>query len=90
MKTSKLLLLTFIGLLFSIMTVSLDLHERGSLLPVEELPTAVKSCLQKYFPNKDVAYSKMKDEFIKTTYEMSKNNYKQEFYTDGLMTDYDY
>ena len=32
----------------------------------------------------------MKDEFIKTTYEMSKNNYKQEFYTDGLMTDYDY
>ena len=91
MKTSKLILITFVGLIFSIMTVTLDLHEKEHLLPIEELPTAVKSCLHKYFPNKDVAYSKMKDEFIKTTYEMGKNNYYgNEFYTDGVVTDFDY
>jgi hypothetical protein len=33
----------------------------------------------------------MKDEFIKTTYEMGKNNYYgNEFYTDGVVTDFDY
>ena len=91
MKTSKLHLIKFVEMILSIMTVTINLHEQGHLLPIEELPTAVKSCLHKYFPNKDVAYSKMKDEFIKTTYEMGKNNYYgNEFYTDGVVTDFDY
>ena len=91
MKTSKLLLLTFAGLFFCIMTVTLDLNNRGQNFSIKELPAATKSCLQKYFPNNDIAYAKIKDDFVKTPYEMGKSkSYGQNFYDDGMLTYYDY
>ena len=73
MKTSKLLLLTFAGLLFCIMTVTIDLNNRGQLISFSELPTTAKSCLQKYFPNKTISYAKVKEKIVSTTYEMGQN-----------------
>ena len=91
MKTSKLLLLTFVGLLFSIMAVTIDMLDKDSFILKEQLPTAAKTYLQKHFPNRDVAYAKLKNEIIKTTYEVGYNNgYELEFNSDGMLIDIDY
>ena len=47
MKTSKLLLLTFLGLVFSIMAVTIDLIDRDSFISADQLPTAAKSSVLK-------------------------------------------
>ena len=91
MKTSKLLLLTFVGLLLSIMAVSIDLLDKDSFITKDQLPTAAKTYLHKYFPNGNVAYAKMKNDIIKTTYEVGVNNgYELEFTSDGMLFDVDY
>ena len=91
MKTSKLLLLTFVGLLLSVMTVTIDLLDRDSFISADQLPTAAKNYLHKYFPNGNVAYAKMKNDIIKTTYEVGVNNgYELEFTSDGMLLDVDY
>ena len=91
MKTSKLLLLTFVGLLLSVMTVTIDLLDRDSFISADQLPTAAKAYLHKYFPNGNVAYAKMKNDIIQTTYEVGVNNgYELEFTSDGMLLDVDY
>ena len=91
MKTSKLLLLTFIGLILSIMTVTIDLLDRDRFISADMLPTAAKTYLQKYFPNGNVAYAKIKNDIVKTTYEVGVNNgYELEFTSDGMLLDVDY
>ena len=91
MKTSKLLLLTFLGLIFSIMAVTVDLIDRDSFISADQLPTAAKTYLQKYFPDGNVAYAKIKNDIVKTTYEVGVNNgYELEFTSDGMLLDVDY
>lgn len=92
MKTSKLLLLTFLGLIFSIMAVTIDLLDRDSFVSVEQLPSAAKTYLHKYFPNKNVAYTNIKNDIIKATYEVGvSNGYELDFnYYDGMLLDMDY
>ena len=91
MKTSKLLLLTFIGLILSIMTVTIDLLDRDRCISADMLPTAAKTYLQKYFPDGNVAYAKINNDIVKTTYEVGVNNgYELEFTSDGMLLDVDY
>ena len=91
MKTSKLILITFVGLLFSILTVTIDLNNRGQLTSIKELPTAAKSCLKKYFPDQVASLGKIKKEIVKTTYEMGKENVNENmFCSDNLLTCYNY
>ncbi|MBO4819966.1 MAG: hypothetical protein J5548_00680 [Prevotella sp.] len=91
MKTSKLLLITFLGLLFSIMTVTIDLQNRGQLITINELPTAAKSCLLKYFPNKEITSNKIKNKIIRTTREVvNTNSYEQQLYGHDMLAYMDY
>lgn len=76
MKTSKLLLLTFIGLIFCVMAVTVDMLHKDITLNKDMLPTSVKTYVEKLFPNGNIAYNKVKDEFIQTSYEIgARNNY---------------
>ena len=91
MKTSKLLLLTFVGLIFSIMAVTVDLIDRDSFGSAEQLPTAAKTYFHKYFPNKNVAFTKLKNDLIKATYEVgASNNYELGFTYDEMLLGVDY
>ena len=92
MKTSKLLLLTFVGLLLSIMAVSIDLLDKDSFITKDQLPTAAKTYLHKYFPNKNVAFTNLKNDIIRATYEVgASNSYELDFnYYDGMLLDMDY
>ena len=91
MKTSNLLLLTFAGLLFCILSVVHDLNDRGQSISIQELPTAAKACFHKYFPNKEISRTAIKEEIIKTTYEMGKNNhFNQDFYNDDVLACLEY
>ena len=92
MKTSKLLLLTFLGLIFSIMAVTVDLIDRDSFISAEQLPTAAKTYFHKYFPNKNVAFTNLKNDIIRATYEVgASNSYELGFnYYDGMLLDVDY
>ena len=91
MKTSKLLLLTFIGLVLSVMTVTIDLLDRDSFISADQLPTAAKTYLHKYFPNGNVAYSNIKNDIIKATYEVgASNSYELGIGYDDMLLDMDY
>ena len=83
MKTSKLLLLTFVGLTFCITDVMLD---KNSVIPTAQMQTAAKSYFHQYFPSKDAALAKVKEEIIKTTNEISKYEGNMAFYNDDLLT----
>ena len=91
MKTSKILLLTFVGLLFCITTVVVDLNNRGQMASLQELPTAVKSYVKKYYPNMKVACANMKESIKNTAYEMAKNgSYEQGYCGNDLLAYYEY
>ena len=88
MKTSKLLLMTFAGLLFCIISVIFDSNNNGQMISINELPTATKSYMLKYFPNIDNTYAKMKDGIVKTTKEMGKKNFFEQAFDDDDMLAY--
>ena len=91
MKTSKLLLLTFVGLLFCIATVVVDLNSRGQMTSLQELPTAAKSYVKKYYPKMKVACTNMKAGIKETAYAMAKNGrYEQGYCGDDLLAYYEY
>ena len=90
MKTSKLLLLTFVGLLFCISTVVVDLNSRGQMTSLQELPTAAKSYVKKYYPKMKVAYANMKESIKNAAYEMGMNGSCEQGYGDGLLAYYEY
>ena len=74
MKTSKLLLLTFIGLLFTIMDVSVDLVNRDSFISVEQLHATAKTYVQKYISSSNEAYTMIQEDIAKANYESGANN----------------
>ena len=74
MKTSKLLILTFIGLLFTIMDVGVDLINRDSLVSAEQLHATAKAYVQKYISNSNETYTKIQEDIAKANYESGANN----------------
>ena len=91
MKTSKLLALTFVGLLFCIFSVTQDLSERGQMISIKEMPAAAKACLDRYFPHNDAAVAKIKTEIKRSFYEMGiNNNFEQELTCDNMLAYSDY
>ena len=75
MKTSKLLLLTIIGLIFCIMDVTFDKNGQDSISPTEHFCKVVKACHQKYFSDSSATLSTIKSDFINHTYKEGINNY---------------
>ena len=62
MKTSKLLLLTFIGLIFTVMDVSVDLINRDSFVSAEQLHATAKAYVQKYISSGNETYTKIQED----------------------------
>ena len=91
MKLSKLLLITIVGLLLTILDVTIDTHNRDSVISAEQLTTAAKSCLHSISHNGAIVYAKMKDDIRKVTYEEYVNNGENlAFNLQDQMLEYDY
>ena len=90
MKKSKIILATIVGLIITAMAVTVDILDQERIIPVDQLPAAAKTYVQNNFPNSNIAYAKMKNEVIKTTYEVGMTNgFELEFTSDGMLADFD-
>lgn len=77
MKLSKLLLITFAGLLFALIDVTVDTNGRNNIVSAEQLTATAKSYLHKFSHEGAVAFNKMKAEFKDATYDTYMNNGKE-------------
>ena len=90
MKKSKVILASFVGLIIAAMAVTVDILDEDRVIPEEQLPLAAKTYVQNHFPYNTIAYAKIKNEVIKTTYTVGMNNgFELEFDNQGMLTDFD-
>ena len=90
MKKSKVILASFVGLIIAAMAITIEVLDEDRMIPVEGLPTAVKTYVQNNYPNSNIAYAKKKNEIIKTTYKVGMSDgFELEFDGNGMLTDFD-
>ena len=84
MKTSKLLLITFIGLFFCIADVVVDSHDSDSFFRTEQLTQTAKSYFHKYFTDSSVSFDEIQNDITDATYQNGINNsYEKELTAMG-------
>ena len=74
MKLSKLILITFVGLIIAVMDITFDMYSRNNEVSVEQLATTAKARMHKISHKGAVAFGKVKKEIKKATYEACMNN----------------
>ena len=74
MKLSKLLLLTFFGLVLTIIDVTVDTRDRDRIISAAQLTTTAKNYLHSFSDECAVAYTKVKDGIQNATYNIYMNN----------------
>ena len=90
MKKSKIIYAAFIGLLLIAAAVTVEILDEDRIIPVDSLPTEVKTYVQNNYPNSNIAYAKKKNEIIKTTYKVGlSDGFELEFDSNGMLTDID-
>ena len=91
MKLSKLFLLTFVGLVLTIIDVTIDTRDRESIISVEQLASSAKSYMHTISHESAVAYTKMKDGIQNATYSIYMNNdEKMALNTQNQFSEFDY
>lgn len=90
MKKSKLILVAFMGVVIAMMSIVIDVLDKDQVIPADQLPLAAKNYVQDNFPGGTIAYTKVKNDLIKTSYEVKLNNgFELEFNNDGFLTDFE-
>ncbi len=90
MKKSKLILVAFMGVIIAMMSIVIDVLDKDQVIPADQLPLAAKNYVQDNFPGGTIAYAKVKNDLIKTSYEVKLNNgFELEFNNDGFLTDFE-
>lgn len=90
MKKSKLILVAFMGVVIAMMSIVIDVLDKDQVIPADQLPLAAKNYVQDNFPSGTIAYAKVKNDLIKTSYEVKLNNgFELEFNNDGFLTDFE-
>ncbi|MBP5387351.1 MAG: PepSY-like domain-containing protein [Prevotella sp.] len=90
MKKYRIILVSIIGLVIAAMAITVEVLDEDRMIPVDGLPTAVKTYVQNNYPNSNIAYAKKKNEIIKTTYKVGMSDgFELEFDGNGMLTDFD-
>ena len=90
MKKSKLILVAFMGVVIAMMSIVIDVLDKDQVIPADQLPLAAKNYVQDNFPGGTIAYAKVNNDLIKTSYEVKLNNgFELEFNNDGFLTDFE-
>ena len=77
MKLSKVLLVSFIALFFTVLDVAVDTSDRTSIISVEQLASTAKSYLHNVSNNVAIAYNNVKDDIMRANYNTNMNNGKE-------------
>ena len=77
MKLSKVLLVSFIALFFTVLDVAVDTSDRTSIISVEQLASTAKSYLHNVSSNVAIAFNNVKDDIMRANYNSNMNNGKE-------------
>ncbi len=90
MKKSKLIFVSFMGIIMAVMAVVIDVLDKDLLISANQLPLTAQNYVQDNFPGGTVAYAKLKNDIIKTSYEVKLNNgFELQFDNYGYLTGFD-
>ena len=64
----------FLAVLVCMMMQSVSSFANDMIIPVEQLPAAAKSFIQRTFPGQEISYAKVDPDFASKTYEVCLNN----------------
>ena len=91
MKLSKLILITFVGLIIAAMDITLEMYSRNNEISAEQLATTAKTYMHKIAHEGAVAFGKVKKEIKIAAYEACMNNDNMLAYNmDDQLLGYDY
>ncbi len=91
MKLSKLILITFVGMVIAAMDITLEMYSRNNEISAEQLATTAKTYMHKISHEGAVAFGKVKKEIKIAAYEACMNNDNMLAYNmDDQLLGYDY
>ena len=91
MKLSKLILITFVGMIIAAMDITLEMYSRNNEISAEQLATTAKTYMHKISQEGAVAFGKVKKEIKIAAYEACMNNDNMLAYNmDDQLLGYDY
>ena len=91
MKLSKLILITFVGMIIAAMDITLEMYSRNNEISAEKLATTAKTYMHKISHEGAVAFGKVKKEIKIAAYEACMNNDNMLAYNmDDQLLGYDY
>ena len=91
MKLSKLILITFVGLIIAAMDITLEIYSRNNEISAEQLATTAKTYMHKISHEGAVAFGKVKKEIKIAAYEACMNNDNMLAYNmDDQLLGFDY
>ena len=89
MKLSKLILITFVGLIIAAMDITLEMYSRNNEISAEQLATTAKNYMHTISHEGAVAFGKVKKEIKIAAYEACMNNDNMLAYnTEDLLLGY--
>ena len=89
MKLSKVLLVSFIALFFTVLDVAVDTRDRTNVISIEQLTSTVESCLKSFSQKASVAYNNLKDDIKNANYSVNMNYDKELAYNMQDPHDFD-
>ena len=91
MKLSKLILITFVGMIIAAMDITLEMYSRNNEISAEQLATTAKTYMHKISHEGAVAFGKVKKEIKIAAYEACMNNDNMLAYNmDDQLLGFDY
>ena len=89
MKLSKLILITFVGLIITLMDLTFDMYSCNNEVSVGQLTTTAKTYMHKISHEGAIAFGKVTKEIKKATHEACMNNDNMLAYnTEDLLLGY--
>ena len=91
MKLSKLILITFVGMIIAAMDITLEMYSRNNEISAEQLATTAKTNMRKISHEGAVAFAKVAKQIKNATYEACMNNDNMLAYNmDDQLLGFDY
>ena len=90
MKKYKIILVTFIGVVIAALAIAIEVLDNDKVIPAGQLPLAAKDYVEQNYPGSSIAYAKIENDIIFSTYKVRLDNgLELEFDNDGFLKDID-